>query len=266
MRHHTPHLFANFLTISLLLYHNLPLHFYPMDLHNKTLLIISPHPDDEILGCGGFIKKIKDNGGKVYVLFLTIGDTIEFTAHEAYSTQEQRLLEIQQVATFLKYDGWTVAFPGNQHHLRLDVMPQADIITAIENGPQVSIEQIHPDIVATTQLSDYNQDHRAACMATITACRPSPYNAKGKIRAVLGYEFTATVGSGFEPHLERNFFVQLSEDDIETKITAMTLYGSQVREKTHTRSLENMRNLAMLRGTMCGANFAEGFHCYRLAV
>lgn len=237
-----------------------------MDLENKTLLIISPHPDDEILGCGGLIKKVKDSGGKVYVLYLTIGDTIEFTAHEAYSTQEQRLLEIQQVATFLKYDGWTVAFPGNQYHLKLDTLPQADIISAIENGPKVSIETVHPDIVATTQLSDYNQDHRAACTAAITACRPSPYNAKGKIKVVLGYEFTATVGSGFEPYLERNFFLQLTEQDIEDKLAAMRLYDSQVREKAHTRSLENMRNLALLRGAMCGANYAEGFHCYRFAI
>ena len=237
-----------------------------MDLHNKTLLIISPHPDDEILGCGGLIKKVKDNGGKVYVLYLTIGDTIEFTAHEALSTQEERLGEIQQVANFLQYDGWSIAFPGNQYHLRLDTLAQADIITAIENNPKVSIEAVHPDIVLTTQFSDYNQDHRASCTATITACRPSPYNAKGKIRSVLGYEFTATVASGFEPYLERNFFAQLSEDDMAIKLQAMRLYDSQIREKAHTRSLENIKNLAMLRGAMCGADYAEAFHCYRSVI
>jgi len=44
-----------------------------MNLNNEKLLVIAPHPDDEVLGCFGLIKKIKKNGGKVYVEFLTMG-------------------------------------------------------------------------------------------------------------------------------------------------------------------------------------------------
>jgi len=40
---------------------------------NEKLLIIAPHADDEILGCYGLIKKIKNSGGKVYVQILTLG-------------------------------------------------------------------------------------------------------------------------------------------------------------------------------------------------
>ena len=39
---------------------------------NKKILIIAAHPDDEILGCGGMIAKLKRNN-QIQVLFLTDG-------------------------------------------------------------------------------------------------------------------------------------------------------------------------------------------------
>ena len=40
---------------------------------NDKLLVIAPHADDEVLGCGGLISKIKDDGGKVFVLIFNVG-------------------------------------------------------------------------------------------------------------------------------------------------------------------------------------------------
>ncbi|KKR86620.1 MAG: hypothetical protein UU34_C0012G0018 [Candidatus Curtissbacteria bacterium GW2011_GWA1_41_11] len=51
-----------------------------MDFKKQKLLVIAPHPDDEVIGCGGLIAKIKDAGGQVYVLFLTVGDSRDFTS------------------------------------------------------------------------------------------------------------------------------------------------------------------------------------------
>ena len=33
----------------------------------KNILVIAPHPDDEVLGCGATIAKLADQGNKVYV-------------------------------------------------------------------------------------------------------------------------------------------------------------------------------------------------------
>ena len=43
------------------------------NLKNKRLLVISPHADDEVLGCGGLISKVKKEGGKVFVLIFNVG-------------------------------------------------------------------------------------------------------------------------------------------------------------------------------------------------
>ena len=39
----------------------------------KKVLIIAPHPDDEVLGAGGIIKKFSDEDCEVYILVITKG-------------------------------------------------------------------------------------------------------------------------------------------------------------------------------------------------
>ena len=43
-----------------------------MDFSKETLLVIAPHADDEILGCFKLIKKIKEQGGKTFVLIISM--------------------------------------------------------------------------------------------------------------------------------------------------------------------------------------------------
>lgn len=40
----------------------------------KNILIISPHPDDEIFGCGNLIYAFTKNNNKVSILFLSKGE------------------------------------------------------------------------------------------------------------------------------------------------------------------------------------------------
>ena len=43
-----------------------------MDLpNNSNVLVIAPHPDDEILGLGGTIKKLSDQGHKITILLVS---------------------------------------------------------------------------------------------------------------------------------------------------------------------------------------------------
>ena len=67
-----------------------------MDFNKETLLVIAPHADDEVLGCYGLIKKIKENGGKVYVLILSMGGYKKIEGTKI--TKEQWKKELEQVS------------------------------------------------------------------------------------------------------------------------------------------------------------------------
>ncbi len=43
------------------------------------ILVIAPHPDDEVLGCGGTIKKHSNNGDEVYLCIVTKAYTPDWT-------------------------------------------------------------------------------------------------------------------------------------------------------------------------------------------
>lgn len=233
-------------------------------LKNQRLLIIAPHPDDEVLGCGGLIKRVKEAGGKVFILFMTVGNTNDF-AKNGHSTSQSRIKEIENVAKYLKYDDYHLAFPGDAFHLKLDRLPQFELISAIEKGP-LSLARIKPTIIASPQVSDYNQDHRSVAQAVMAATRPAPDEFKPLQRLVLGYEFSATALWSTQPSNNPNFFVELEKGDLEAKIKALRLYSSQLRNGYHSRSVHVLKSLAYLRGSQSGVQSAEAFFSYRIVV
>ena len=232
-----------------------------MDFKKQKLLVIAPHPDDEVIGCGGLIAKIKEAGGKVYVLFLTVGNTRDFTK-VGLSTAKERIAEIEAVAKFLKYDNWDLAFKGNDYHLQLDTLGQKALMDVIERGSIVAIERVKPTIVTFTSHKSHNQDHRIAAMAAHAATRPAPYGTKHFVKNVLSYEEAADLWT-LENNMKVNLFLPLNQTEIDAKVKSLKLYKSQLRPAPNLRSAQAMITLAKLRGLQSGTNFAEAFVSYR---
>lgn len=233
-------------------------------LKNQKLLVIAPHPDDEVLGCAGLINKVKSLGGKVYVLFMTVGNTQDFSKSGS-SSFRQRVSEIEKVAQFLKYDDYTIAFPGDSFHLKLDKIPQLELISTIERG-DLSLNSLNPTIVVIPQPSDYNQDHRAVAQAAIAALRPAPNEFKYSPAIILGSEFSPTTAWSVAPINPPNFFVALTKQELNAKVEAMNIYSSQKRGGAHSRSTRAIKSLASLRGIQSGHEAAEAFFSYRIIV
>ncbi len=232
-----------------------------MDFSRIRLLVIAPHPDDEVLGCGGLITKVNEAGGQVYVLFLTVGDTMDFSQKGSSSARE-RIKEIKMVAKYLQFRDYELAFVGNGHHLKLDVLGQKELMELIERKSKVAIETVKPTLVAFPSVDSYNQDHRMAAWATQAALRPAELTTKHLVRYVMAYEVPADYWRMHNCQ-EPNFFVPLAGRQLKTKLAAMDLYQSQVRPKPNPRAGSVVRALAQLRGSQCGAGYAEGFVCYR---
>src|SRR3954462_15357013 len=47
--------------------------FEPQDLRGERLLVLAPHPDDEVIGCGGLVALHLRDGRKVHVVVATDG-------------------------------------------------------------------------------------------------------------------------------------------------------------------------------------------------
>lgn len=232
-----------------------------IDWQNERVLILSPHPDDEVIGCGGLISKVKDEGGQVLVQFVTLGDTRDVSV-TGMSTADERLVEIDRVAGILKYDDWDIALRGAEYHLRLDAMARVDLVGVLEETARLSLRAVEPSVVLLPAPWSYNQDHRAVAEAALTALRPMDVADRRAPRVVALFEEVADQWAA-ESTTPPNLFVELDAPHLDDKIEAMRTYASQVRPHPHTRSLEALRNMAVVRGAHSGLRFAEAYHCVR---
>ena len=229
-----------------------------MILDNKTLLVLAPHPDDEILGCGGLMAKVKSLGGKVFVIMFAVGNVKQIGGE---SSTDKRTKEVAKVMAHMNVDGYEIVYMDDEIHLKLDMMPRKNLIDIIESKSKFSINNIDPDIIAIPSLACQNQDHEAVYHAAFTACRPRVKEGLNNAINVLVYEQVDNLWTsrGFKP----NFYVDISEH-LDIKIEALSLYASQMREEPNLRSIENVRRFSKLRGTEICAEAAEAFECCRL--
>lgn len=63
----------------------------------KKLLVVFPHPDDEVLTCGGLMKQVHLNGGLVTYAVLTKGECGTEDAHYEESLKQVRSMEMLAV-------------------------------------------------------------------------------------------------------------------------------------------------------------------------
>lgn len=232
----------------------------------SSLLVIAPHPDDEIIGCGGLISKIKSQGGQVHVLFMTVGSTHDFTNGGKKSSGKVRQTEIERVAKQFRFDSWRIAFPGDAYHLQLDQVPQRKLIDEIERGPKISLEAVRPDILAIPRLDDYNQDHHAVCTAALAACRPAPATDKHIPPLIISYEMPMNSWTPTATAHQPNLIIPLTPRQLRAKLQGMAAYQSQVRGPGHPRHTSSLKALAHLRGSLIGVPAAEAYYCYKLHV
>jgi len=233
-------------------------------LADQRLLVISPHADDESFGCAGTIAKIKKLGGEVYILVMSVGDLKFYNGKEGIVKGSTRIDEFGEVAEFLGVDGYDIAFTDAESHLRLDAVPQRDLIHIIEQKSSVSLDRINPTMVALPAIS-YNQDHVATFRAGFTACRPMDPKVKTFPKIVLSYDNQTLFWNVDYDKFHPNFHVDIS-DFLDIKLKALSLHKSQLRHSPHHCSIENMEYLARTRGHEISVAAAEAFVCHRFMI
>jgi LmbE family N-acetylglucosaminyl deacetylase len=207
-----------------------------------TSLIISPHVDDEILGCGGIL------GKDCFAYYCGIdeskwNDMSKIVDAEHRIPVEERFRELQAVSDFLGFK-----FECN-FDSAVNMFTEREFIPTFEE----LINRIKPEKVYIPHPG-YNQDHRRIFEAAFTALRPHDKNFF--VKKVLVYEAPHDVLWTYE-EMKLNYFVPI---DIEKKIQAYLLHKSQVRSY---RSSDMLRRIAKLRGDMSNCEYAEAFQILR---
>ena len=214
-----------------------------------AILVVAPHPDDEVFGCGGTIAKYARAGHKVHVIIVTKGDDL-------FDPQliEQGRREGLQAHELL---GVARSHFADLPAIKLDTLPQYSINETLRGW----FEEIRPDTLFLPFLGDINRDHQIVHASCMVAARPILMD----LRAIYCYETLSCTNwnsPGIVPTFTPNTFVDIA-DEIEVKIEATKAYASQLKEHPHERSVENVIALARYRGGFVNRPYAEAFMCIR---
>ncbi len=212
------------------------------------ILVMAPHPDDEVLGCGGTIARHVQNGDEVYLCIVTRA----YPPKWSEEFLERRPLEIKRSNEIL---GIKKTFFLNFPTVKLDTLPQVELNDKISSV----VEKIRPDIAYIPHRGDLNRDHRLVFEASLVALRPK----ERKIKRILAYEVLSETEWGqplapFHP----NVYVDIT-GTLPLKLEAMKAYSSEVKEFPHPRSLEAITSLAIKRGSEACLERAEAFQLIR---
>lgn len=227
-----------------------------------NVLVISAHPDDEIIGMGGTLKKIS-NKSKVNVLFLADGVTarkksghVSVPHYEVTKSEQKKMdkeIEIRKIHAkkALKLVGVNnikfLDLPDNE----LDTVPFLKIVKYIEK----EISQTQANVIFTHHHNDLNIDHRIAYESTITATRPI---FDSKISSIISFEAFSSSDWKNPYKFNPNMYVDISKE-MKNKLKALEAYSNELRKFPHPRSKKSIEANAIRWGSLSGFKAAEAF-------
>ena len=213
---------------------------------NERVLIIAAHPDDELLGSGGTIKKLINNGYHVITVIIAKGRKEEEQNMKLNVIKANQHLGVEETI-FLEYP-----------NLLLETFPLHVITKEIES----LVAKHKPAIIFTHHYGDINMDHQILFQAVLTAVRPLPGNKAIELlcfETVSSSEWSQqTNDKSFKP----NYYVDIT-DTIDQKLEALQFYDVEMRPFPHPRSYKGVKHLAQVRGMTIGVENAEAFEIIR---
>lgn len=229
-------------------------------IRNKRVMIVVAHPDDELLGLGASMNKLIAECGIIsHVVILGEGITSRSDERDTdkwqqeLATHKKNILEAQKCIGYHSVSIYD--FPDN----RFDTVALLDIVKVVEKEKQ----QFNPEIIFTHHGGDVNVDHQRTFEAVITACRPMEHE---KVKAIITFETpsgTEWRASSDPRHFIPNFFISVSEENVNAKTKGMESYEFEKRSFPHPRSPQALKIQAQRWGVAVGTAFAEAFQIIR---
>ena len=229
----------------------------------NSVLVVTPHPDDSELGCGGTIAKWISQGTEVTYLLCTNGDKgssdPDITANELKRIRSQ---EIEEACKVLGINNLVQLGYGDGE---------------LEDTPEFrekivkSIRIFKPEVVMVTdpvrQKFYVHRDHRIAGQVVLDSLFPY---ARDRLHYI---EHEA---EGLSPHKVKNVMFWGSEEPdsyvdisgyLQTKIKALLEHKSQLSDSgSDNKTNDLIEAVASRAGARCGAKYAECFRTMQFTV
>ncbi len=204
----------------------------------KNILVLSPHPDDESIGCGGTIYKHHKDGDSVTVIYLTSGERahIQNLSEAIIAIRENEAREAKKILHFNHIEFW--------HEPDDQFLVTEKIINRLFN----KILELKPDIIYVTHENEYHIDHKKAFNLLKSVLAMPLLTVKPQ---VLLYEV-------WTPLQQIDVTIDIT-DFIDIKTEAIRAYKSQCAELRYD---ESSKALNRFRGELYsrrGGDYAESF-------
>lgn len=219
---------------------------------NRVLTFFA-HPDDETLGAGGMLSKLDRMSVDVHIVIpatgvnarknILVGEQLDRDLMTLRGNCHNALRKLGVSSNNIHF--------GNFQDNEMDSTTLLSVIHYLED----IIKKIKPDLIITHHWRCTNIDHQYCYQATVVASRPSITQHI----PVLCAEIPGSTGYLKPTFWEPNFYVEITEKDLENKIEAMEAYKGEIRPDPHPRSREVITALAKVRGSESGFFFAEAF-------
>lgn len=207
-----------------------------MSVFSKKFLIITAHPDDLEMGCGGLVAKVKHHGGSVTNLLLVKPSK----EHNKKRSEEIVKNELETSKTVLNFDTVIYDTPLHQNG-RPNLTLSNNLISFVE-----SCIDGH-DILISHWREDHHQDHRVC------------YDVARSVARKHFEQFWCMDEPPYNLHYKQfdcNTYVDIT-DHVQQKRVALESYGSYF----DTQAIETIINYNKYRGSFLGENkVAETFH------
>lgn len=216
-----------------------------------NVLVIAPHRDDEIIGCGGTIAKHIEDKDIVNIVFCTKPSESMFSKEFIEKIKKESIL----CHDFL---GVNQTFELDFDAVTLESIQKYKLNKALS----CIINSTKPDIVYIPHYGDMHSDHKVVSDCAMVALRP---NGTHKVKEIYSYE---TLSETEWNYTDATYaFIPTIWNDItdfiDIKLKAMSYYESQLYDFPHPRSLEAIEYLSKYRGSTVLVNAAECFKLIR---
>ncbi len=191
------------------------------------LLVLAPHPDDDILGCTGLMLRTAQSGGGVRVVVITDGQLAAAPAVRERETQAALSYLGLPDAHFWRY-------PDGALPMGLDIRARYLQL----------VREFNPSHIALPSPTEAHPDHRRLTRGVLSAIM-------GQWAGVLMFYETTT------PLAQCNHFEPVA---LSTKLDAMAMHASQLPSFNY---LQWITGLCALRGASAGCDAAEGYLSYQ---